>query len=235
MEHTDHSIRNHYIAAVLAELTVIIVTSIASVVYPPLGHALWAGITEASPSGWFLVILAMILAGTFGCWVAGIGAPRTRTNPAQLTHDETPTTHPTPKTYSATISRPADKEMTKPGWVPVEGTYTGSKEHYWLLNNKGNEYWPHIPLELLPGGSWHQEIYLSQEVKPRNVIVILAWVSPEMHSILESWKSKSKITTNWSGLKMTPPAGHFVEMAVHTLQIPGTPEVMQLKLLSSHV
>ena len=30
---TDHSIRNHYIAAVLAELTVVIVTSIASAVY----------------------------------------------------------------------------------------------------------------------------------------------------------------------------------------------------------
>ena len=235
MEHTDHSIRNHYIAAVLAELTVIIVTSIASVAYPPLGHALWLGITQAPPSGWFLVALSMILAGMSGCWVAGLWAAATRAPSTQPPHEKGLTPSPPRKSFGAAITSPTDKEMVSPEHVEIRGTFTGSKEHYWLLNNVGDQYWPHASIQLLADGTWVQKIYVDPQAAARSVHVVLAWVSPSMHGILESWRAKAERYRKYDGIKMTPPTGHFEVVEVRTLQVHPVPEQMKLTLVTSHV
>ena len=54
---------------------------------------------------------------------------------------------------------------------------------------------------------------------PRNVTIVLAWTSPEMHSILASWKAKCQATNNWSPLTMIPPAQDFIAVDSRTVNV----------------
>lgn len=105
---------------------------------------------------------------------------------------------------SITITHPQNRAAIIPEWLEIEGVHKNVKGRYWLIANRGNEYWLKCRINILPDGRWKERVNIGAHPGPRTVTMLLVRASTFADSLLDELVSRSRENNNWKSIKLAP-------------------------------
>jgi hypothetical protein len=121
------------------------------------------------------------------------------------------------------ITYPHNGKPVPPGKVEIGGKHSKPKGSYWLLTQRGDDYWPKCRINPRPDGTWCEIIHVGSHTGPRVCNVVLALTSGYTNAILEELRKKNDLAKNWDPINIKWPASEFCPVQAITLNVERAP------------